>query len=118
MKVLYLNPPYGEDFVRSARWAAKSRGRVQRHPEQALIQVAVLEKAGHKCKFVEGAATNMTEEDVLDEVKKFKPDLTIVHTTTPSIYNDIEYARKRSLGLDLRIILATIPTVLSCRGVR
>ncbi len=94
MKVIYINPPYGEDFVRSARWAAKSRGRVQRHPEQALTHIAVLEEAGHKCKFVEGAACNMTEEQVLDEVRKFKPDLAIVHTTTPSIYNDISYAAK------------------------
>lgn len=94
MKILYLNPPYGDDFVRSARWAAKSRGRVQRHPEQALIQIAVLEGAGHVCKFVEGAAQNMTESQTFEEIKKFQPDITIVHTTTPSIYSDLEYARK------------------------
>lgn len=94
MKIIYINPPYGEDFVRSARWAAKSRGRVQRHPEQALIQIAVLENAGHTCKFIEGAACNMAEEKVLVEIKNFKPDIAIIHTTTPSIYNDIEYARK------------------------
>jgi exopolysaccharide production protein ExoY len=29
---------------------------------------------------------------------------------------DIEYARRRSLVLDLKILLLTIPTVLSCRG--
>jgi radical SAM superfamily enzyme YgiQ (UPF0313 family)/glycosyltransferase involved in cell wall biosynthesis len=59
-----------------------------------LIQVAVLEQAGHQCRFVEGAARNMTEEQVLGEVKSFGPNLVIVHTTTPSIENDIEYARK------------------------
>ncbi len=37
MKVLVLNPPYVDDFCRSARWAAKSRGRVQRHPDGLLI---------------------------------------------------------------------------------
>lgn len=94
MNIVYINAPYGEDFVRSARWAAKSRGRVQRHPEQALIQIAVLEKEGHTCKFIEGAANNMTEQQVFDEVQKFNPDLAIIHTTTPSIYNDINYAKK------------------------
>jgi anaerobic magnesium-protoporphyrin IX monomethyl ester cyclase len=94
MKIIYLNPPYGKDFVRSARWAARSRGRVQRHPEQALVHVAVLEAAGHECSFVDGAAMNLTEEQVIEKVAQFNPDLTIVHTTTPSIYNDIEYARK------------------------
>ena len=94
MKIIYLNAPYGDDFVRSARWAAKSRGRVQRHPEQALIQIAVLEEAGHVCKFIEGAACNMTEKQVLEEIEKFQPNLAIIHTTTPSIYNDISYAKK------------------------
>lgn len=94
MRVVYVNPPYGDNFVRSARWAAKSRGRVQRHPEQALIHVAVLEEAGHECRFIEGAACNMTEEQVLNEIEEFQPDLAVVHTTTPSIYNDIGYAGK------------------------
>lgn len=94
MKIVYVNAPYGDNFVRSARWAAKSRGRVQRHPEQALIHIAVLEEAGHSCKFIEGAACNMTEEKVLKEIKDFKPDLAIIHTTTPSIYNDLGYAKK------------------------
>jgi lipopolysaccharide/colanic/teichoic acid biosynthesis glycosyltransferase len=31
---------------------------------------------------------------------------------------DIEYARRRSLWLDAKILLATIPAVLICRGVR
>jgi len=94
MRIAYINPAYGQDFVRSARWAAKSRGRVQRHPEQALIQIAVLEKAGHTCTFIEGAARNMTEQQVQEEIRKFSPDLAIIHTTTPSIYNDINYARR------------------------
>lgn len=92
MKIFYLNPSYGEDFVRSARWAAKSRGRVQRHPEQALIHIAVLENAGHECKFLDAAAMNMGEEETINEIKAFMPDIVIIHTTTPSIYNDIKYA--------------------------
>ncbi|KJU86711.1 radical SAM domain-containing protein [Candidatus Magnetobacterium bavaricum] len=94
MKIVYINPPYGKDFVRSARWSARSRGRVQRHPEQALTQIAVLEMAGHQCKFIEGAAKNMSEELVLDEIRRFGPEMAIIHTTTPSIYGDISYAQK------------------------
>lgn len=100
MKIVYINPPYGNDFVRSARWAAKSRGRVQRHPEQALIQIAVLEKSGHECKFVEGAARNLEKEEVIKEALSFKPDMAIVHSTTPSIYSDLSYVKilKEKLG--------------------
>ncbi len=105
MKIVYLNPPYGADFVRSARWAARSRGRVQRHPEQALIQIAVLERAGHICKFIEGAARNLSESQILQEIQEFAPDLAVIHTTTPSIYSDISYARKIKKLCSCRTIL-------------
>ncbi len=58
MKILMLNPPYVDDFCRSARWAAKSRGRVQRHPDWMLTATAVLEEANHNVEFLDGAALN------------------------------------------------------------
>jgi anaerobic magnesium-protoporphyrin IX monomethyl ester cyclase len=93
MKILILNPPFGEDFCRSARWVAKSRGRVQRHPDWLLTAAAVLEKAGHEVKFVDAAALNLKESDVSAVLREFKPVLTVLHTSTPSIYNDIDFAR-------------------------
>ncbi len=93
LKIIVLNPPYVDDFCRSARWAAKSRGRVQRHPDWLLILTAVLEKAGHQVKFVDGAALNMKKTDVEDIARQFRPELAVLHTTTPSIYNDIDYAK-------------------------
>ncbi len=105
MRVVYVNPSFGDDFVRSARWAAKSRGRVQRHPEQALIQVAVLEQDGHACRFIEGAAQNLGEAETIRQAADFRPDLAIVHTTTPSIYNDIDHARRVKERTGCRTVL-------------
>ena len=93
MKILMLNPPYIEDFCRSARWAAKSRGRVQRHPDWMLIATAVLEEANHNVKFLDGAALNLKKDNIKEELKPFKPEMVVLHTTTPSIYNDISYAK-------------------------
>jgi radical SAM superfamily enzyme YgiQ (UPF0313 family) len=93
MKVAIFNPSFGENFVRVARWAAKSRGRVQRHPEYLLIAAQVLIDAGHDVQFVEAAARNFTPEESYDILRQFKPDLLVLHATTPSIYNDIEQAR-------------------------
>ena len=56
MNVAILNPSFGDDFVRVARWAAKSRGRVQRHPEYLLTAAQVLLDQGHDTLFVEAAA--------------------------------------------------------------
>lgn len=92
MKIYVLNPPYVDDFCRSARWAAKSRGRVQRHPEYLLIAVGVLEEAGHTVKFTDGAALNLKAADVERELAEFAPEMAVLHATTPSIDNDLEYA--------------------------
>ncbi len=98
MKVFLLNPPYGMDFVRSARWAARSRGRVQRHPDWMLIGAAVLERGGHQIKFLDGAALNLSPEAVDEERKRFHPDLVVVHTTTPSIASDLDFAKRAKEG--------------------
>jgi len=93
MKILILNPSYGDNFVKSARWFAKSRGRVQRHPDYLCQATAVLEQEGHECKLVDCAALNMTEQETRVIAKAFNPDMVVIQATTPSIYSDINYAR-------------------------
>ncbi|MBP9853254.1 MAG: radical SAM protein [Candidatus Omnitrophica bacterium] len=94
MKITILNPSFGDDFVRVARWAAKSRGRVQRHPEYLLTAAQVLIDAGHDVIYVEAAARNLTVEESYKIVVDHQPELLIIHATTPSIYNDIEQAKE------------------------
>ncbi|MCK5380560.1 MAG: radical SAM protein [Candidatus Latescibacteria bacterium] len=101
-----LNPPYVDDFCRSARWATKSRGRVQRHPDWMLIASAVLEQAGHEVAFVDGAALNLKREDVRRKLEQFHPEMVVLHTTTPSIYNDVSYAGlAREMGDPLTVLI-------------
>ncbi|RKY56215.1 MAG: B12-binding domain-containing radical SAM protein [Candidatus Neomarinimicrobiota bacterium] len=92
MKILILNPSYGKNFVRSARWAARSRGRVQRHPDYLATATAVLENEGHEVKLLDAAALNIKFNETIEIAREFKPDLSVIHTTTPSIYNDIRHA--------------------------
>jgi len=93
LKVTILNPSFGDDFVRVARWAAKSRGRVQRHPEYLLIAAQVLIDQGHDVNFVEAAARNISPKKTYSIVADLNPELLVIHATTPSIYNDIEQAK-------------------------
>ena len=90
--VFVLNPPVVQDFCRSARWAARSRGRVQRHPDWLLTAVAVLEKAGFSVAFLDGPAMNLERQEVLSALEKSRPGLLVLHTTTPSIDSDLAYA--------------------------
>ena len=90
--VFVLNPPVVKDFCRSARWAARSRGRVQRHPDWLLTAVGVLERAGFEVDFLDAPAMNLGREQVASALKKSRPGLLVLHTTTPSIDFDLGYA--------------------------
>jgi anaerobic magnesium-protoporphyrin IX monomethyl ester cyclase len=93
MRILILNPAYGANFVKSARWYAKSRGRVQRHPDYLATATAVLERAGHTCKLVDCAAKNILLPEATEFVREFQPDMVVVQATTPSIDSDLAHAR-------------------------
>jgi len=89
--VFVLNPPVVKDFCRSARWAARSRGRVQRHPDWLLTAVGVLEKAGFEVDFLDAPAMNLGRDQVASAFNRSRPGLVVLHTTTPSIDSDLEY---------------------------
>ncbi len=93
MKIFVLNPPFVKDFCRSARWAARSRGRVQRHPDALLTLVAHLQQNDHEVGFLDGPVSKLDRQGIKELIKRFSPQIFIFHTTTPSIYNDLEYAR-------------------------
>jgi radical SAM superfamily enzyme YgiQ (UPF0313 family) len=92
MRVAFLNPMFGKDFTKSARWFARSRGRVQRHPDYMAMAAAVVEQAGHEIFFLDSQAKNMPTEAVIPLLKEFSPDMTVYQATTPSIYADLESA--------------------------
>jgi len=71
------------------------------------IATAVLEKAGHKTWLFDAAALNLSRSVVKKEVRRFNPEIAVIHTTTPSIYNDIDYAKlcKNEVGEDCLTIL-------------
>lgn len=100
MRVAFLNPMFGKDFTKSARWFARSRGRVQRHPDYFCTAAGVVEAAGHDIFFLDAQAKNMPIESVIQKLKAFAPDMVVYQATTPSIDADIESARlcKDALG--------------------
>jgi radical SAM superfamily enzyme YgiQ (UPF0313 family) len=93
MKILFLNPSYGKGFCKTARWFARSRAREQRHPDYICTAIGLLEKDGHICRFLDGAAKNISLEETKNVLKEFNPDAAIINATTPSIESDLAYAR-------------------------
>ncbi|MEM4598511.1 MAG: radical SAM protein [Candidatus Diapherotrites archaeon] len=92
MKILVLNPPFKPRFSRTSRSPAVSKGGCVYYPIWLAYATGVLEKDGHKVKLIDAPAENKVIEEVLDISRKFKPGLTIIDTSTPSIINDIKVA--------------------------
>lgn len=107
MRVAVLNPMFGKDFTKSARWFARSRGRVQRHPDYLATAVAVLEKAGHTLLFMDCQAKNLPTDQVVPRLQEFRPDMVVYQASTPSIYADIEAARlvREAVGGHLHVMV-------------
>ncbi len=103
--VLILNPPYVDDFVRSARWDARSRGRVQRHPDYICVATAVQREAGIDVRFVDAAAQNWSKEDVRALLERERPAWVVMHASTPAIDNDIAYCALAKEVCDAKTIL-------------
>jgi len=110
MKVYMLNPPYMPHFGRGMRWQDTGRGGTLYYPIWLSYATALVNKK-HETRLVDAPAWNWDRNDVIDDVKKFKPNLIVMDSSFPSLNNDIEVAEsiKQSYGADLKIVLVGPP---------
>ena len=90
MKVLILNPPFLPKFSRTSRSPAVSKGATIYYPLWLAYATGVLEKEGFECKLIDAPARGLSLKEVIRIAKKFKPEMTVIDTSTPSIYNDVK----------------------------
>lgn len=94
MRILTLNPPFLPNFSRASRSPEVTKGGCLYYPYWLAYATGVLEKEGFDVKLIDGVAADWGMHDVMKFVDKFKPDLTVISTSTPSIFNDIDYGVK------------------------
>ena len=106
IKVLFLNPPYFARFSREQRSPAVTRSGTVYYPMCLAYAAGVLQKEGFEIDFIDAPAEGWSLEEVLARSKKFDPQLLILDTSTPSIYNDV------AVGAKLKEILLQTKMVL------
>jgi radical SAM superfamily enzyme YgiQ (UPF0313 family) len=111
MKVYLLNSPYLPHFGRGARWQEIGRAGTLYYPIWLSYATAVIEQE-HETRLVDAPAWNWSKEDVVKDVRSFKPNLIVVDSSFPSLNNDIKVAEfiKQDYGNDLKIVLVGPPT--------
>ncbi|MCK4245288.1 MAG: radical SAM protein [Candidatus Omnitrophica bacterium] len=94
IKVLFLNPPYFPRFSREQRSPAVTRSGTLYYPMWLAYAAGVLQEEGYQIDFIDGPAEGYRLKEVIIKSKKFAPQLLVLDTSTPSIYNDIEVGAK------------------------
>jgi len=89
MKIYTLNPPYLAHFGRGMRWQDTARGGTLYYPIWLAYAVGVLEQAGFETRLVDAPAWNWDRKQVMEDIKRFEPDLIIMDSSFPSLSNDI-----------------------------
>src|SRR5574337_800416 len=92
MKILMLNPPFLPRFSRFSRSPAVTRSGTIYYPLWHAYATGLLEKEGHRVMLLDAPADGLGKEECYRIAKGFSPDITVVYTSTPSIYNDVEIA--------------------------
>jgi radical SAM superfamily enzyme YgiQ (UPF0313 family) len=94
IKVLMLNPPFLPKFSRTSRSPAVTKGGCIYYPIWLSYATGVLEKSGFEVKLIDAPARGYSEEKTLKIAERFNPDLVVVDTSTPSIFNDVAIAER------------------------
>jgi radical SAM superfamily enzyme YgiQ (UPF0313 family) len=113
MRIVTLNTPYKPKFSRSSRSPAVTKGGTIYYPLWLAYTTGVLEKNGHKVKLIDAPAKRQGQEEVLQMVKNYRPELIVAETSTGSIYDDVEFVSqlKRETGA-YSVLVGTHPSAL------
>ncbi|MFQ6010361.1 MAG: B12-binding domain-containing radical SAM protein, partial [Candidatus Aenigmatarchaeota archaeon] len=114
MRILMLNPPFLPKYSRASRSPAVTKGGTIYYPLWLAYATGAAEKAGFEVKLVDAPADDLNVEDVVRIAKEFRPDLTVLETSTPSVHNDVKVAEAIKDATNCFIlVVGTHPSVLA-----
>lgn len=90
MKILLLNPPFLEKFSRPQRSPAVTKSGTLYYPLWLAGAAGVLADRGFPVDLVDAPADGLGVEEVIERAKRLSPDIIVLDTSTPSIFNDVE----------------------------
>jgi len=114
MKILFLNPPFKGRYSRTSRSPAVTSGGTLYYPFWLAYAAGSSEKAGHEIMFIDAPADGLNMDNVLEEMRKFKPELAVLDTSTASIYSDVKSAAaiKEMFPECYTVLVGTHPSAL------
>ena len=94
MRVIFINPPFIKKFSRPQRSPAVTKSGTLYYPMWLAYAAAYTEKGGHTVHLLDAPAADLSEPETFSMAATFDPSLVIVETSTPSIYNDVNFCER------------------------
>lgn len=99
MKICFINPPFKSEygkFSRESRSPSIGHSGVLYYPLWLIYAAAVVKKDGYQISFIDAPAKRLNASETLEKVEEFGDDidLFVLDTSTPSIYNDVEFGAR------------------------
>ncbi|TKJ39763.1 B12-binding domain-containing radical SAM protein [candidate division LCP-89 bacterium B3_LCP] len=115
LKVLMLNPPFLKRYSRPQRNPGVTRSDTMYYPYWMAYATGALEQAGLSARFFDAPAAGWDYPEIERKALDFKPDLLVLDTSTPSIYNDVDVlnALKGKLPDAKTLMLGTHATAMT-----
>ena len=111
MRILMLNPPFLPKFSRFSRSPAVTKSGTIYYPIWHAYATSVLEKVGHEVKLIDAPADSLSKDTCFQIAIDFQPEMVVVYTSTPSIFNDISIAGSIKDSLRQSFVVLTGPHV-------
>ena len=112
MRIYMLNPPYFPHFGREMRWQDTGRGGTLYYPIWISYATGLLENNKHDVRLVDAPAWDWSIEKVIEDLRKFSPDMVVVGTSFTSVNNDLDVSKKikSEFDADVPVIMVGPPT--------
>lgn len=94
MKVLLLNPPFLNKYSKSSRSPAVTKSGTIYFPLWLSYAAGVLDAKGYDLKIIDAPAKCWSKHETLEKIKEYEPGLIVMDTSTPSINNDLDFAKR------------------------
>ncbi|KAF5423722.1 MAG: Radical SAM superfamily enzyme YgiQ, UPF0313 family [Candidatus Methanomarinus sp.] len=114
MRIYLLNPPFKPNFNRCGRWQGiVTRSGTLDYPKWLAYATGVLEKNHNEVRLVDAPAEKWNLDDVINDVKRFNPEMIVVEANFSSLKNDIKVVQiLKDINEKAKTVLVGPPTYI------
>ncbi len=105
MQVTFVNPPFLKNFSRPQRSPAVTKSGTLYYPMWLACAAAFCRDNGHRIDLIDAPAADLSISEVVERIKKNGCELLVVETSTPSIYNDLQFCETMRTEFDQLFIV-------------